>query len=449
MWGACVVLQAGDIVINALEVDRYTVESDGLVLRLGYSEDSVTGDFDGDNAGGIFNKNDGKPPLPTSNPTPKLPPKPQTFTLDNNTIHSLETARMVVNASFSIDLTGNSHITPSLSVQRPANILTQEILQLLQLQLRLISGAGHRKLIDMTAKAMVANARKTDLMEPFDFQEALWGESDRNGTGGDDADTPRGRSRSPGVFGEHRKQTHSLSKGRTTVTSGGEEERRSRSSSTGANRALTGRSASLIAASDNAKAAARLSQGASSSSGGVAAKTSVIELDEQSDDEGEKANMFHNMPADVALAWLRTRGTYQGISLTPLPLELNPSAYLDTMSMIQETSLGPAKKLEWLLDVQREFDEKRIEKFETFLVSRRELQPDTTSGVSAGGPPPQSPRPNIKTLRFNYNARRRMEETEVGSKTSIIAIPVVPLPKFIGEYYKDRGRQPRGPSAGV
>ena len=36
VWAACVVMKADDVVICALEVDRYTVESDGLTIRRGY-----------------------------------------------------------------------------------------------------------------------------------------------------------------------------------------------------------------------------------------------------------------------------------------------------------------------------------------------------------------------------------------------------------------------------
>jgi hypothetical protein len=33
VWGACEVFLVGDVMVSALEVDRYTIEPDGLLIR--------------------------------------------------------------------------------------------------------------------------------------------------------------------------------------------------------------------------------------------------------------------------------------------------------------------------------------------------------------------------------------------------------------------------------
>jgi hypothetical protein len=71
--------------------------------------------------------------------------------------------------------------------------------------------------------------------------------------------------------------------------------------------------------------------------------------------------------------------------------------------VVAESSIIGAKKLEWELDIMREFDEKRMDQFERFLVSRRN-------------------RTNEPVAESRRNPRGRFN-------------------KAANDYYKDKGRQ--------
>ena len=56
---------------------------------------------------------------------------------------------------------------------------------------------------------------------------------------------------------------------------------------------------------------------------------------------------------------------------------MRSAAHADMIRVVEDSATPAAKKLEWELDILREFDEKRMEQFEKFLVSRRIRTADT------------------------------------------------------------------------
>ena len=56
----------------------------------------------------------------------------------------------------------------------------------------------------------------------------------------------------------------------------------------------------------------------------------------------------------------------------PHPLQFRSLSNIEMLQVVDDSIMLPInKKVEWELDLLREFDEKRMEQFEKFLVSRR------------------------------------------------------------------------------
>ena len=66
-----------------------------------------------------------------------------------------------------------------------------------------------------------------------------------------------------------------------------------------------------------------------------------------------------------------------GISLVQHPLESNPASYTEAINAVMDANISDAKKLEWSLDLLREYDEKEMERYEAFLISRRHQNLET------------------------------------------------------------------------
>lgn len=108
-------------------------------------------------------------------------------------------------------------------------------------------------------------------------------------------------------------------------------------------------------------------------------------------------------------------GSLHGVWAFTNPLQLHPSSHFDAKITIQESNLSDNKKLEWELDLLREYDERRMDRLEAFLVSRRDGSTDIQlkSSVKKLGNQPTG-------------AQKRREEERI----------------YKYEYYRDRGRQP-------
>jgi len=378
VWSACVVFSFSNNIISARETDRYNIESDGLCIiksQKSKEENSIN-----------------KSPKGTIDPT-------TIFDLSAEDESRVQYHKLFV--SKYVDTSGlYLHITPTLNPNRPLDVLSQEIFELISSQMKYISAVQHNDLISSTFNNAMASVRVNEDPMAFEYSEILWAEIDSNFTN-TDTEESRGRSRSPGRSGkEPRKQTLSLpgkvgansnegtlvdaEQGESNVPTG---ERRSRSSSTGKRR-------------KNSLTSRRI-------------KRSEDSIDRNL--EFKNAMILKSLPPDI-LKLSINKGPIKDYWLITQPVQTHPMTEIDTISMIQETSLSDGKKIEWELDVLREYDEKRMERFESFLVSKRNTSVDFQLKPKISAKYPSiSPR-YIKIMNSKWNTNN---------------------------YYKDRGRQPR------
>ena len=373
VWSACVVFSVSNTIISARETDRYNIESDGLCMIKSQIKDDTS---------------------PTNKPS-----KDPTTVFDLSTEdESLVQYNKIFVSKYVDSSPLYAHITPTLNPYRPLEVLSQDIFELISSQMKYIAAVQHAELIKSTFKNAMASIRVSEDIMAFDYSDILWAEIDSN-FASTDAEESRGRSRSPGRNGkEPRKQTLSLpgkvgntSEGTvvdadqdTNVSTG---ERRSRSSSTGKRRknSLTSRR---------------------------------IKRDDDSIDrnlEIRNTLMLKSLPTDI-LKLSINKGPIKDYWLITQPIQTHPMAEIDTISMIQETNLSDGKKIEWELDVLREYDEKRMERFESFLVSKRNTNLDYQLK-----PKISQKYPSI-TPRYTKVITNKLNTSN---------------------YYKDRGRQPR------
>ena len=131
-------------------------------------------------------------------------------------------------------------------------------------------------------------------------------------------------------------------------------------------------------------------------------------------------SLLRSLPSDVFKAVLADRGglSSHGILLTSNPLQLLPPEMYDVMATVQDSGLSDSKKLEWNLDIIREYDEKRLDRCESFLVSQRhssyEIQLEYVN----------------QPLKQLYKTKKMHSQEESRP------------PRLNGDYYKDKGRFP-------
>lgn len=414
VWGACEVFQVGDITISALDIDRYSVELDGLLIN---SKTKVE---------------------PSSDPAVASSGISLTASLDKSlgaiSVFSLEveddrsahirTYKLPVTQPSVFDtLTGpDAHITPSLNPNRPPTVLTSEVHELVLLQLKLISGSTHRELIETTGMAQVTVAATEDHdVAPIltEFCDLLWPDEagDSQAIAGDDVgEEERGRSLSPGrgagKDGIGRRAAQSsrnlvrdadmnaplLPPGATATAL---QERRSRSQGARSRTAYVTKGKS---------SRGKVSKSAVDASGGQ------TELDAA---PAKLLDVFRSFPPELQRVIKSHKGPICGIWTVTHPLQLHPLAYHETLTTIQDSGLPELKRLEWELDVLRDYDIRRIDKFEDFLLSCRDNS--TESKRKAGT--------NSDKLKTVSSKR------EEGGRPTRTA----------GDYYKDKGRQPHKP----
>eukprot|EP00595_Chromulina_sp_UTEXLB2642_P000825 CAMPEP_0196764642 /NCGR_PEP_ID=MMETSP1095-20130614/6547_1 /TAXON_ID=96789 ORGANISM="Chromulina nebulosa, Strain UTEXLB2642" /NCGR_SAMPLE_ID=MMETSP1095 /ASSEMBLY_ACC=CAM_ASM_000446 /LENGTH=326 /DNA_ID=CAMNT_0042120719 /DNA_START=518 /DNA_END=1498 /DNA_ORIENTATION=+ len=321
------------------------------------------------------------------------------------------------------------NITPSLNPIRPPDILTPEIHELLTIQFKAISNSNNRKIIESTNKLMIRTALATNRSEEqpaiIDFTEAIWNEREQIITHGfvspsnDDQDSnTRGRSRSP-----LRPTTSAFSKTSTRKNSSSDSgvvptvERRSRSSSAGTSRNRTTKSSSLPPPP-----------------GITSSKSQRISLPKPIDTTINNAitnDPSSLLPTDLALKalppevqrkWASAKGVCNGLWIHKYtPLESYPQAYYDSINAVSEPpGLTENKRLEWVLDLLREYDEKRMDKFESFLLTKR-IDP------------------------LGSTISRSMKQCYINRKKNGLLNNQINLDVYnSNEYYRDKGRQPIG-----
>jgi hypothetical protein len=313
------------------------------------------------------------------------------------------------------------NITPTLNPFRPPEILTQDIFDLMCSQMKHISGLANKKLIEATVHGTIQTNRH-ELRPAIDFADILWGAD----VYGSEEERARGRSRSP--VRQTRKTGGNSKYVRGGAVSGDEaedttpSERRARSSSTGGfrNSRLMKVSQSVPPnpnASLRQKHAQQLIPSKQVSNDG--GDDDDIDDDDSSvaPDLSQQLAVFNAIPSDILklIHNFDKAGPVKGLWVNSVhPLQLQPTAYTEMTAIVHDTNLSEAKKLEWELDLLREYDEKRLDRFEAFLISRRGLA--VTEQYNA---------PSQATLQKKAAGKRDDDTQRVGEI-----------------YYKDRGRQP-------
>jgi len=300
---------------------------------------------------------------------------------------------------------------------RPPEVLPSAVFELLSTQAKFISGAMHRQLIDNTTKQIVLSAASTDEFRPFDYNDVLWGEADRENAGEEER---RGRSRTPPR--NSRKVSQSLTtKLRSVDSSVGADSDADKDadgpgdgpkSSTGAVPANSG--AERRSRSMGTSFRLRSSGTSKKSRESPASQTGALSEAVQDPLRARQLAILSAIPPDCLRRFNAHRGPVYGVWLASHPLKLYPAAWADIMNVIQESALSDSKKLEWELDVLREYDEKRLDRLENFLVGRRNASESHARSASV-----------TKSIYYKQNAGRDSIRKDASK-----------------EYYRDKGRQP-------
>jgi hypothetical protein len=396
------------------------------------------------------------------------------------------TIRMTLskNTMEEIPLTPGIATTPTLNPNRSPDMLTSEIFELICSQLKFIIGVAHKALIQNTMQTMINSSKSTETLDrPDEIYESLWWNGNSGGNEGDDnADTESAggggrRGRSPGRVlransSEPRKNTNSLSKLRQSSpaantapkdsdnnnASGDQQqssdlvpegiaamnsnkktnslftERRSRSTSTkrtSINTLMKGMNHSI----SREKLRSRGGGGGSNQELLVLASSNLKQQQQQQIVDGgsstardefleKQFETLKSIPPDLYYRIAQHRLPIHGIWMTPSPLSIQPQFLEDMLLVVSENNtLSDNKKLEWELDLMREYDEKKMDRLERYLISKRNQALNQSASLYQ----------NVKEK--NRNSK--------GGKGGL-------NPNFFAgnknnsndQYYKDRGRQP-------
>mmetsp|Transcript_3749 Transcript_3749/g.5862 ORF Transcript_3749/g.5862 Transcript_3749/m.5862 type:complete len:925 (+) Transcript_3749:62-2836(+) len=549
VWAACVVFRVDDVMISALEVDRYSVEPDGLLIKRtvpreneirmngtnGVDSSTMPSDvaasspgIDGKDAASIGSTITSKS---SSNGSPLLPPKaPYLFSLsqeDDGMINMQDgnTCKLFVNPHpEALIPVGNPAITPSLNPLRPPSVLAPLIFDLICTQMKYIVGIAHKPLIQKTAKSVVDSAKHLVTPPLVDFGEILWGNPSRRrlllrnaGAGNSSSlsvasaiseDSERRRGRSPGRVTRNtpeasRKYSQSLPKGRpgggtnnggngvprsnTTIGIAGndagnntgsssndggggssDQENPQQQDGTGGGRPPVGGSVAATAASAERRTRSSSTGnrfgGSITSVGDASTKTTspssstkksfgpaaAVVVD---DDLMSGETLINNIPVDAATAKQisvlqslppevqyrihQTKGPVHGLWMIAHPLQIRSNANKDMLQMVSESTLPPNKKIEWELDIMREYDEKRMEQFEKFLVSRRNKPAETNFDVKRS----QQQAAQKTQQQQGGRSNARSGGGRGGASSGGGGASATNSGGGGSEYYKDRGRQ--------
>jgi hypothetical protein len=280
-------------------------------------------------------------------------------------------------------------------------------------QMKYIANAQHKILIENTLKNMTAaSLTAEDTLSTPDAGDILWG-TDQDGPGEFDERT-RGRSVSPATQRrdrDMRKMAHSVGSKRI---SDDDSERKPRSSSL---QSRTGSRNTAVAPKDGNNNSLRQTESPKTVGDGDSVGSNIEGADSQS------SLVLRTIPVEVAFHAAVCRGCFLGVRLWQHPLQTQPSYVQDVRQSIADSTLSDNKKFEWELDLMRELDEKKMEKYEAYLCGSRIVQGDASLASSS------------KYWQGSKLPRKKLPAEDAGisrvSQTS---------------YYKDRGRFPtRGP----
>ena len=331
----------------------------------------------------------------------------------------------------------SSSITPSLNPLRPPEVLTAEIFDLVCTQMKYIVGLQHKPLIQSTMQSMIQSSSVKIGATPTggteDFYDMLWsnpfyGEPDALGGNNTDpitnnAERRRGRSPGRGLRASSLEPRKTVAQGpaklRSTSTApstnagsdsdanDGPNERRSRSSS-------MSKRGSIVSASTKSAPTTL-----PSSSSGIADDNNSDHLLVSQDPQiAKKMEVLRSLPPELHHRVMYAKGPIHGVWVIQHPLQIHPASLGDMLQVVSETqNLTDNKKLEWNLDLMREYDEKRMDRLERFFATKRNVIHDQPLTIAR----------NTKTPNFSGKIKNGSSGIRGANAT---------------DYYRDRGRQP-------
>ena len=313
----------------------------------------------------------------------------------------------------------------------PIVSLTPELYSVMVSQQKFFEASQHDQLLENSIKSTLASigkkkgvasaGRKFTEGAHFDYYEVMYElgtEAEIN-----QGSIVRGRARHGGRAGGqsmssvNRRKAHSISADAKDDTEGDP------------SRSTTKRSRSSGATSSNRKGQSVERNAVPPSE---EAKTETADdASDEADDEGSdeireqeikyletKFSVFRSMPTDVQAIAARYRGPICGVWVAAQPVQICPVKFLQSLTHIQENnSFSDAKRMEWYLDLIREYDEKRIECFEEFLINNRA---------------------NVD-IQLNHNIIKAGVDGSTGKGKKDDTRTMLKEK----EYYKDKGRLPR------
>ena len=434
VWASCQVFRVADFMVSAIEVDRYTIEPDGLL----FSAPNISS---GGGVGALVDITATESTL-TSGTTEITKTESPSKEKDGVLPFSLGAGDAMTGALATYKLTvssfeqkGNSNITYSLNPSRPTEILPLQNYELIASQAKFIVSPINKALIQKQATQMLQASALSNDFKPYNFQYALFSDLDA-GLISDFEERTRGRSRSPNDKGRKGKVAE---KGGNLLTS------KSQTRGIGVPDKDGAKTKSkkdkgvkdLVDATDSADPGSSLERDKrgvsqdqdsgtdddgkkgggrdgetrrSRSMGPVAQNSSALNLKGKSDARkgstvGEKHNtgimrrfvnnpgddgyramtngsptvarqitMFKTVPPEVIRRVHISKGSVKGVWLQPHPLQLHPVAYADALNVAKDAGhLSDQKRFEWQMDLLREYDERKNGKIEAFLVGNRNV----------------------------------------------------------------------------
>jgi hypothetical protein len=197
VWACCQVFRVKDFIVSAIETERYSIEADGLAIsapELGSGPDS-TGTGTGTSSSNAAVPSSSSPTAASSREVAAVP----SFSLGSEECSTQPRGQYKLKISPFEQKAAFSQITYTLNPARPPEVLPPQIFELVCTQNKYLLAQANKSIVQKQSQDMVLAAKASNDPKTFNFQAALWGDSDAaDGGGADDAEERhRGRSRSP------------------------------------------------------------------------------------------------------------------------------------------------------------------------------------------------------------------------------------------------------------
>jgi hypothetical protein len=306
---------------------------------------------------------------------------------------------------------GSQAFIESLNPNRSHGILSVSVFNLLKSQIKIIAGLAHKHLIEATGKSIAKASQTPSSSISYGYNEIIWGEAEGGGLISENK-LGRGRTLTQGA-NRTQPQFRGVSLDSIKSDSGSDNEKTQNSS-------LRSRSTSHGASRRTKKVITQKKNLGMDDLAYLQGNNYIYNLEGEIDsDKTARLNILKSLSPMLSKLVCSRNGAINGVWINPHPIQLHPSSFWNSYLAIDENvQLSDSKKLEWKMDLLREYDEKRMYKFETFAINKRY---EYTSEIQ----------PKLASLK-KYN-------NQSSSNINSTALSNVKYVK--GEFYKDKSRQ--------